>query len=379
MTKKAWAVTAAVVALAIGATCITGQRISKKKSDSIPPDIGVVEENVDKDIVADPEMENSSGPEFGEKAGFEPLYQEGKSGNSMVGFADYENLDFDRELSKSFIDSMNFVPVMLDSGPYKLETGHQVYRGSNGKTYIVSGDRAMLVEHGKIISPNGVDYLREEGSGKRIWIALSPGEKEKMDRQWLEGQEILAGKKEPESQRILVDGFNTDLRYDVVNGKISFNLKDVATFICKGTYLAKGDTHLHIYPNEYYPLEVLTEAAPYHKQEAAGVRGGKYDFKAWNGQTFTVKIPLLNTETFMISAEDASRIFGWRMYSNGDALHIVSDPMNVTGKVVMYDNGQVGGQVTRLERDENGNEVMVTYDSAGNVLSIEPFSMPEEE
>ena len=74
-----------------------------------------------------------------------------------------------------------------------------------------------------------------------------------------------------------------------------------------------------------------------------------------------------------ISVEDASRMFGWRMYTDGNVLSIVSDPLNVNDKAIIYNFGGSMGYKIVFEYDENGNAFMNTYDSKGNLISSSPF------
>ena len=85
-------------------------------------------------------------------------------------------------------------------------------------------------------------------------------------------------------------------------------------------------------------------------------------------------MPVLDFDTTIISAENASKMFGWRMYTDGDVLSIVSDPLNVTNKTVIYTSGSMG-LTSVLEKDENGNDVINTYDSNGTLISSTPFDV----
>lgn len=66
-------------------------------------------------------------------------------------------------------------------------------------------------------------------------------------------------------------------------------------------------------------------------------------------------------------------MFGWRMYTDGNVLSIVSDPLNVNDKAIIYNFGGSMGYKIVFEYDENGNAFMNTYDSKGNLISSSPF------
>ena len=54
-------------------------------------------------------------------------------------------------------------------------------------------------------------------------------------------------------------------------------------------------------------------------------------------------------------------MFGWRFYTDGEVLSIVSDPLNVNDNVVIYANGGSMGYQTVLEQDADGRMWMRTY------------------
>ena len=127
-------------------------------------------------------------------------------------------------------------------------------------------------------------------------------------------------------------------------------------------------------PNEFVTVQVPTNAANASQNKVFHVSGGKFTFSSWAGDSFSIdNIPVLDYDTTLISAENVSRMFGWRMYTDGDVLSIVSDPLNVTNKTVVYTSGSMG-LTSVLEKDEFGNEVVNTYDSNGTLISSKPFN-----
>lgn len=173
---------------------------------------------------------------------------------------------------------------------------------------------------------------------------------------------------------IVVDGRLIHSKYTEKDGEIYLNLVDVASATDSSIHYSEEKGYVAVRPNEFVTVQVPTNAANASQNKVFHVSGGKFTFSSWAGDSFSIdNIPVLDYDTTLISAENVSRMFGWRMYTDGDVLSIVSDPLNVTNKTVVYTSDSMG-LTSVLEKDEFGNEVVNTYDSNGTLTSSKPFN-----
>ncbi len=308
-----------------------------------------------------------------ETPGFVQLY--GDDTETMVGRGDYENLAFFKESGRSFIESLDLEEMQVTGGARTLATGHKVYYSPvSDKEYIISGYTPLYLVNGV---PVDRGFLREEETGVRIRTFLSQGEMEGFLSRWESGQRILSGATHGDEGMIIIDGALTDLSFTRQGEDMMFSLYDVAMEICKGTYMPSDRSYISIRPNEFNSINVPTDAANSVIKESYGVVGDTFRFQSWEGEKFTLKATVLNNETMLISAHDASRMFGWRMYTDGKTLHIVSDPLNVSNKVAVYAGNRAGSLITKLEIRENGEMFANTYDSNGNLIQSIPISQED--
>ena len=216
-------------------------------------------------------------------------------------------------------------------------------------------------------------FLREENTGVRIYVMPNQSAETAFQSAWGSGSRILAGKTKAETDAIIVDGRLIDAKYTEQDGEIYFNLGDVAAEVDSSFQYTVQDGKVLIYPNEFCYVEIPTTAADIKQKESFHVVNNTFTFKSWAGEdSFTIDdAPVLDQNTLLISARDASRMLGWRMYTNGSVLSIVSDPLNVSNKTVVYANGSMGIE-TRVEY-VNGEYVINTYDTTGTLIDTKPL------
>lgn len=291
--------------------------------------------------------------------------------NTMVGRADYFALGWIADQQNETRDSLKLEKVHTESGPMKSGTGHQIYKSrDDDQNYIISGYSAMKLVDGQVLNKT---FLREENTGVRIYVMPNQSAETAFQSAWDSGSRILAGKTKAEKDAIIVDGRLIDAKYTEQDGEIYFNLADVAAEVDSSFQYTVQDGKVLIYPNEFCYVEIPTTAADIKQKESFHVVNNTFTFKSWAGEdSFSIDdAPVLDQNTLLISAKDASRMLGWRMYTNGSVLSIVSDPLNVSNKTVVYANGSMGIE-TRVEY-VNGEYVINTYDTTGTLIDTKPL------
>lgn len=291
--------------------------------------------------------------------------------DTMRGRAEYDGLDFFREDAESVIQAKELVPVHSETGSMKTDTGHQLYESKmDGQQYIVSGYGLIPVRDGVL---DDIGFLREEGTGARIRTFLNGNERDAFLQNWENGQRILNGETFGEKGTILVDGALTSYVFEEHNGEMYFNLYEIGAEICSMVYYEEDFGYISIYPNEYLAVKLPTDAANEMLRATYKMESGKFEFNSWWGDSFSFRANVLDYRTLSISARDASRMLGWRMYTDGNALHIVSDPLNVNNNAIVYNYGGSMGYKVVFEYDDDGNAVANTYDSKGRLISSNPY------
>lgn len=296
----------------------------------------------------------SSIPE--QERGFEKVVFDGPS---MVGQAEYDQLTYFKNEQDAYREDLDLVKANTETGSMIYATGHQVYSSQSDEyRYILSGYSPIKLYEGRI---SDTTFIREEGSGERIYVFPNPSEEAAFQDDWDSGQRILTGKTIGEHGSIVVDGRLIHSKYTEKDDEIYLNLVDVASATDSSIHYSEEKGYVAVRPNEFVTVQVPTNAANASQNKVFHVSGGKFTFSSWAGDSFSIdNIPVLDYDTTLISAENVSRMFGWRMYTDGDVLSIVSDPLNVTNKTVVYTSGSMG-LTSVLEKDEFGMRITHGY------------------
>lgn len=362
-----------VIGVSLGAIAIVGvgALILTNKGNPKPEPAGsesiVFSEAVSSDAV-------SSKPVAENKRSFQEIVYDG---DSMVGRAEYADLTNFKSEQDAYRDELGLTKAYTESGPMIYATGHQVYSSQSDEyRYIISGYSPIKLYEGNI---QDTTFIREEGSGERIYVFPNKSEEAAFQDDWNSGQRIISGQTIGEHGDIVVDGRLIHSQYSEKDGQMYLNLVEVASAVDSSLYYSEEQGYVYVRPNEFVTVQVPTNAANSQQKKVMHVTGDKFTFSSWAGDSFSItNIPVLDYDTTLISVENASKMFGWRMYTDGDVLSIVSDPLNVTNKTAIYTSGSMG-LTSVLEKDEFGNEVINTYDSNGTLISSTPFdgTLPE--
>lgn len=237
--------------------------------------------------------------------------------------------------------------------------------------FIVSGMNPIEYVNGRIF---GTDYLREEDSGIRIRTFNNQEEVDCFLQSFASGKRILAGETDADEGAIIVDGCFTGIRYEEKDNILYFNIVDVLKQIVPTIIYVEGSGSLHVFPNEFVTIQIPTDSATYQLKKSLAVSGGKFTFRSWNGDKFEYPATVLNEKDMLMSVQDASVMFGWRMYSNGKVLSIVTDELNVTDKAVAYSFDGDNGYVFRVELGADGNQYVNMYNNRGELITSTPYT-----
>lgn len=291
---------------------------------------------------------------------------------TMYGRTDYFSLSSGKNIREMREDFLKLEPVKDEYGqPKKYYLGHQIYvSAETGEEYIYSGNTLMPISFTS--DDDGLGYVREENTGRRIHMFGNTSDLQNFLDSWDAGQAILKGAESAPENAIIYDGCLTPYSYSVDGDEIYFNLSEIAPLASSFTYYEPMMGYIDVYVNDFTVVQVPTNAANEMLRQTFNVIGEQFTFRSWNGESFTATATVLDALDPMISLEDASLMFGWRFYTDGNALCIITDQLNATPLAAVRLRGDMGLKYV-LERDENGTEYARAYDSSGNMVWEEEF------
>ncbi len=273
-------------------------------------------------------------------------------------------------------DYMQLEPLTYEDGtPQLYSTGHQIYQSkTDGEQYIISGKSIIAVSFTS--DNNANNFMREEDTGKRIHMFGNVSDLEYFKGRFEAAQRILKGESQAPENAIILDGVLTDFTYTEENGEMYFNLADIAYELSSAYSYFETDGILNVSVNDWVTISVPTTMASSYVKEYNGVAGERYKFESWNGEDFETWAPVLDPVKPEISAKDAQMMFGWGMYTDGNTLCIVSDPLNVSSLAAIREFGDLGIKAI-LETDDDGSMHIRAYSSSGELLWEKPFTEAE--
>lgn len=292
--------------------------------------------------------------------------------HSMKNNSSYFQLTDFIEWANEKKESYKLAPMVgQDGSATKTSTGHRLYSGASNSAFIISGINPVEYVNGKIF---GTDYLREEDTGMRIRTFNNVSEVEYFLQSYASGQRILAGETDADKGTVIVDGCFTNIRYVEKNGVMYFNIVDAQKQLVPSSAYIEGSGSLHVFPNEFITVQIPTDSVTYQLKKSLSVVGGRFTFRSWSGEPFEYTVPVLNENDMLISVQDASVMFGWKMYSNGKVLSIVSDELNVTDKAAVYSFDGNNGQIFKIELGKDEKFYINMYDSRGELITSNPYT-----
>ena len=314
---------------------------------------------------------NSSMPaETGEEVSFEEIIFDAQP--SMNGKTDYYSIERMKMLKEMRMDYLDLQPVTNIAGePEQYYLGHQIYISqTNNEKYILSGETVLPISFTD--DDNGYGFLRKEETGEKYHLFGNMYDVNAFLKSWEMGQKILSGDAGAEKGTIIFDGCLTDTHFVRKQGTIYFDLSEIAPLLSDYFFYDETLGFMDVYVNDCTFVRIPTSIANPMLSETMRIIGNNFKFKSWNGDAFECWGPVLDAAEPLISVDDANMMFGWKMYTNGTVLSIVSDPLNVTDLVATRESGDLGLRYV-IETNDAGEKVVRAYSSYGELVFEEPF------
>jgi hypothetical protein len=215
--------------------------------------------------------------------------------------------------------------------------------------YIISGSSIMNVNKPWGEDPWYKQELYDENTGKRIYIVATQEELDAAKQDWQAGQDILNGNTTAPANSIIIDGrliqgasFTTDENGNVIlpmaaiieqlytRSNVTDNgIMNVVTNGYKNTQIA------YSVPNQTY---VPTE------DDGQDIQNGTFGAQAvWNSSEilWNQQLPLAEGTAYNWPAWCTEAWFNWSVYTDGNTVVIVTDPMNYSDTFLVENESNV--------------------------------------
>lgn len=220
--------------------------------------------------------------------------------------------------------------------------------------------------------------LRQEFTGKRIYVADSEDDLAKLQSEWDNGQKILNGEENGKYGSIIVNGrLIENASFIEVNGDYYVPLTYVGKAVNSRTYSVNPTTSKLYLPMEFSE-GVYTIEIPYQSTAVGSTHTNGY-FSAGNdspflGDTWEDKFRTGDTNQCYVPVSELSRYTGWYIYSNGNVISIVSDEPDVSDLFVLNTQGNRSAEAQL----NNGNTITKVTDPSNPNYAPSTESSGEE-
>ncbi len=299
-----------------------------------------------------------------EKTGFdEILLPDGTP--SMQGVGSYDELSSIKEIFESNKEYLQLSPVVGEGGaPLLFPSGHTIYKSSvNNMSYIVSGYRLICLD---AMSPTDFVFLRDEHTNKRIRVFLTQEKLDEFRANIQTGADILSGATIPEQGTVVLDGEATPLTYRKSGEEYYLDAGVLFEWFADIPLDFEWSPVISLPVSEFVGVEYVTTQIRGMQAVALGYDGVSFDFRSWNGERFNLRLPALRAGSSVMSISTLMQICGWRFFTDGNTLSIVTDEANNTDLGIVYTGNR---ELSATYKEEDGTWVKYTYDEYDRVVS----------
>lgn len=281
----------------------------------------------------------------------------------------------------------------------KTFLGNQVYAVP---TSAIVGDENVDPENDPIVyvqlygySPNVVDedgyvrntaiWMRQEYTGTRIYVFETNEELEDAQNAWEEGQAILNGEVIDENALIVNGRLVTGARVQNIDGEWYIPLRYVAPIVSPQLFHDNTEAQTLTIPLQgYYAGSTIT--VPYAlrgvgSQSSDTFEAGNYNSNLGEGTSNDVYW----TDTFRagdgnacyVPASELSRYTGWYIYTNGSAVHVVTDETDVSNLFILDTRGN---RIAESQIGDDGDTIIKytdPFDPALHDMMVEDGAIDE--
>lgn len=246
----------------------------------------------------------------------------------------------------------------------KTVAGNQVYEtqveGLDPQYFQLFGYTPDYVDQDGWMSD--MTLVRQEFTGKRIYILPTQEKVDEYKDQWDKGQAILSGKESGTKGDIIVNGrYIAKAKYIDVSGEYYIPLINVSEAVNESLYSVDIDNSIVYVPihrtDGYTTLGVpygatLPGSTHYTDFFTAGDEYGA------TGEPWTEQFQTGDGMECYVPASELSRYTGWYIYSNGNVISIVTDETEVTDMFVLNTQGNRSAE----EQLKDGDTVVKNTD-----------------
>lgn len=232
--------------------------------------------------------------------------------------------------------------------------GNTVYEDKAGRLYVLSGTKPLFLEKNNI-PIESIYEIREEGSGRKIDIYQTERELTKAQQRIKIGKEILAGQRDTKAGTILLNHqLVEDAKFLVQPQKRVYWVPLEAVLNQLSFPYRKSEQGISVFINQQYMM-VYSDNYSSKQDEWAREKApdGFWTYSGYGHKPWTDNFPVMQKvdNIYFADAVILNRIFGWEVMTNGTCLSIITDPLDIAERRVVYRNEAVA------YRPENAGEM----------------------
>lgn len=249
--------------------------------------------------------------------------------------------------------------------PASAITGDSMPAGAESTTVYVQlyGYSPNIVDQDGYVKNTSI-WMREEYTGKRIYVFRTQDELADAQKAWEEGQAILNGTSS-KSSALIVNGRLIEGGYPaLVDGEWYIPLTYVAEAVNPDLYYNNTDARVLTIPLQGC-YAGATISVPYTLgspgvQKMETFVAGNYNSNLGEsaiGDHWSDNFRTGDGGACYVPASELSRYTGWYIYSNGESIHVVTDETDVSDLFLLNSQGNRAAE----SQLDNGSDTVVKY------------------
>lgn len=222
--------------------------------------------------------------------------------------------------------------------------GNTVYEDKVGRLYVLSGTKPLFLEKNNI-PIESIQEVREEGTGRKIDIYKSEQELEESQQRTETGKAILSGRQKGDAGTILLNHQIIEKDKFLVQPQAKTYWVPLEALLEQMSYpYRSSDMGISVFINQQNMMiysHYYSSAQDNWAREKAP--DGYWSYSGYGHKPWKDHFPVMQKvdNIYFADAVILNRIFGWEVMTNGTCLSIITDPLDIAERRVVYRNEAV--------------------------------------
>ncbi|MEG1640645.1 MAG: hypothetical protein RR415_12745 [Ruthenibacterium sp.] len=256
------------------------------------------------------------------------------------------------------IDRSKLNALVDDNGEgIKTASGHQIYQYEiNDETsqVILSGYRPVTVQNARITDTVALQTLRKEDTCDRVYLFHNKDAFEAKQKSWDEGAALLKDEAIPDGRFIIVNGCLISDIETVTDdeGSLCVPIRSIATRCVPPSVYDDVYLFLTVSASDNNLIQIPSENVDFSVQEYLKVNGDKWTYDCPYYPQWSDEFCIPVGDDMLMPVSDVSRIFGWKVYTCGNAVHIVTDDTDYNDNFILQDDNETIEKIQLSELEQ---------------------------